>query len=287
MTTPDLAGFLDRYPRDVRPPEDDRPFYFLFTKARDLLSVMGRAPTVDEARLGDGPVPVLITLTAVTIALALLFVLGPMAARRLRGQAVGLRATGWDVALFVFIGVGFILVEIAQIQRLSLLLGHPSYSLSVVLATLLLMAGAGSLVSERFPWPQGQAARERRPALARLCALIVGALILVGALTPATVAFGAGLELPWRIALAVALLSPIGFCLGMVLPLGVRSMSLRNAAEVPWLWAINGAVSVFGSVLATMLSITLGIAGTYLIGTALYVLASIALLRISRCEPTH
>ncbi len=282
LVTPDPRGFLEKYPLDVRPPTDDRPFYFLFTKVRDFWKVIGTKPGEDVARLGDGPLPILFTLSIVTIFLAGAFVLGPMWWRRVRDRRGGERrptATGWDVALFVAIGLGFLLVEIAQIQRLSLLLGHPSYSLASVLATLLLAAGAGSLVSERLPGPEAPARMQR------LLATILGTLLVVGLVTPAVIRFGVRLELPWRVVLAVLVVAPIGLCLGTVLPLGVRTISLRAPGEVPWLWAVNGAVSVFASVLATMLSIAMGIGATYMVGAACYALASYALMRMGRAAP--
>lgn len=290
LVTPDPRGFLERYPRDVRPPTDDRPFYFLFTKVRDFWRVIGRAPGADVARLGDGPLPVLFTLTLVTIVLAACFILGPMAVRRAHERRSGLEgapATRWDLGLFLAIGIGFILVEIAQIQRLSLLLGHPSYSLSVVLATLLLTAGAGSLLTERFPWPQGGGAAAdalRRRRVLPLGAAIAGTILVIGLVTPAVVDLGVRHRLAVRILLAVVLVAPIGLVMGMVLPLGVRSLGLRNPREVPWMWAINGAVSVFASVLATLLSIIFGIAATYLIGAVLYVAAAALLHRLSRLD---
>ncbi len=286
LTTPDPAAFLDKYPRDVRPPTDNQPFYFLFTKVKDFWKVIGKKPGADVARLGDGPLPVLFTLTLVTIVLAAAFIIGPMWVRRLRERkkSGATAASRWDLLLFLSIGIGFILVEIAQIQRLSLLLGHPSYSLSVVLATLLLTAGTGSLLTDRLPWPQGTSAEDDRIRKSKLmprCGAIVGVVMVVGAVTPSCVAFGVAHGLWLRIVLAVLLVAPVGLCLGMVLPMGVRSLGLRSPGEVPWMWAINGAVSVFASVLATMLSISLGIAATYYIGGLCYVVAGLALLRIS------
>ncbi len=105
-------------------------------------------------------------------------------------------------------------------------------------------------------------------------------------MTPAVIRFGVKLELPFRVVLAVMVVAPIGLCLGTVLPLGVRTIARRAPGEVPWLWAVNGAVSVFASVLATMLSIAMGIGATYMVGAACYAVASYALLRMGRAAPT-
>jgi hypothetical protein len=270
LRTPSPEAFLARYPRDVSPPDDDRPFFFFFVKAGDLVGTIWR-------RAADGPVAMLLTFTALIAGLLGACVLGPMAAhRRARRAGAPARdgATGWDLTLFMAIGGGFIFIEIALLERLVLLLGHPSYSLSVVLATLLLAAGAGSAWVERRP-----------PALPRLAALLLVTVLGIGLAAPAAVTWGAALPLPARVALAAALVAPVGLGLGTILPLAVRSLAGRDPEDIPWMWAVNGVASVLGAVLALVLSLIAGITATYAGGAALYALATLALARTGRRRP--
>src|SRR5258708_18320289 len=46
--------------------------------------------------------------------------------------------------------MGFMLTEIALLQRFSVYLGHPIYSLGVCLFSLILSSGVGSLASEQL-----------------------------------------------------------------------------------------------------------------------------------------
>lgn len=70
--------------------------------------------------------------------------------------------------------------------------------------------------------------------------------------------------------------APLGLIMGMALPLGVRMIERRAPAAIAWGWGINGSLSVIGTILAMMLSVTLGMTATILVGTACYVIAMLA-----------
>ena len=174
---------------------------------------------------------------------------------------------------FAALGAGFMFLEVSLIQRLTLFLGYPTYSLTVTLFALLISTGFGSLLSEHFV--------ARRDA----AMLTLGALLLVlvafyeRGLNP-LVDHAIGWPLAWRVTLAVALLAPLGLCLGAFMPLGLRTVAAvtPHAEEfVAWSWAVNGFFSVVSSVLATILSMTVGFNLVMLAAAAVYLIGIAAL----------
>jgi hypothetical protein len=258
-------------PLDISPPTDDRPFFFHMLRLRDVLrgglwghGLMTSNPSAVEA-LGV-LLLVVVTLTALAIVVPLLLTTGTGA----------LRGGGLPVLFFAGIGLGFMLVEVSQMQRLIIFLGHPTYGLSVVLFALLLAGGLGSYWTEARGAPLGP-----RGAAARLGGLLL-VLGVFGAATPAVIAAFQAATTSLRIAVAVAMLLPVGFCLGTALPLGLGLASRRWASLTPWLWGINGATSVCASVLAVAISMTAGIAAAFWTGFGCYVVATLAYLGAAR-----
>jgi hypothetical protein len=153
-----------------------------------------------------------------------------------------------------------------------LFLGHPTYALTVVLATLLASSGLGS-----FAASSGRLAERRWVWPAILLALLGVATGMKTALQGAI-----GWPLALRVLLAVILIAPVGFLLGMPFPMGLRHAHRTHSGLVPWGWAVNGAASVTAPVLAMMIAITRGFSMTFLLGTAAYAGAGVLLFVISR-----
>jgi hypothetical protein len=177
---------------------------------------------------------------------------------------------------FAGIGLGFLLVEIAMLQRLSIFLGHPTYALTVVLFSLLVFSGIGSVASERI-------ARSRRTLVTLTpLALLLPALAAIGLVTPAVVQRMDGATTPVRIATAVALLMPLGLLMGMPFAIGMRAASARPGAPTAFLWGINGATSVCASVVGVVLAVFFGISTAYWAGLAAYAMAAASLIAVTR-----
>jgi hypothetical protein len=163
------------------------------------------------------------------------------------------------------------------IQRLTLFLGYPSYSLSVTLCALLLSTGLGSMLSARYPstW---------RVPLALLAA-IAACVAFYRFVWPAVVGRLVGLALPWRVLVAIAVVAPLGVALGAFMPLGLTRVARLGEASreyVAWAWAVNGFFSVISSVLSTILAMVIGFDAIMAAALGLYVLAVIALTRLGR-----
>lgn len=255
--------FYAGYPLDIRPTTDDRPFFFHTTKLGDQFEVaFGRSML-----FGNG-LSALLTLLGISVAFVILFVLGPLA---LSGRE--LSGSGWFrwLAYFGLLGGGFMLIEVALLQRFVLLLGHPVYSLTVTLFSLLLGTGAGSVLSRRI----SQARVRSRVRLVLVGVVVAAGLAVV--VIPPVIAAAISASHAARILLATALLVPAGVLMGVPLPAGVRLLAADRPELVPWAWGINGALSVIGATLAVFIAMNWGFSVTLLAGAALYLTATLCL----------
>jgi hypothetical protein len=261
----DKQAFIDRYPRDISPTEDDRPYFFNFArwsapwKSRELAA---EPPPVSQGN------PFLILAQ---LGLAIVLSAGLIAAPLWRRPAARRAGTGRFLGYFAGVGLGFIMIEIGMMQKLTVFLGHPIYSITVTLASVLFFAGLGSLVSERW----------FRTTPARAAWVPVGIAACVGAFLlawPALFAALVGLPLVGRVALAVAILAPLSLLLGVPFAYGIRRLREEGPEIVPWAWAVNGCASVVGSIATVILSMTLGFAATLGLAVGIYALAFASLL---------
>ncbi|MCH9012183.1 MAG: SAM-dependent methyltransferase [Proteobacteria bacterium] len=272
---PGRAAFMADYKFDLRPASDDRPYFFDFLKWRALpellaLSRQGAMPLIAWGHL------ILLATLVQALVLSALLILAPLAVwHRRRGAPARGRAR--VAAYFLALGLAFLFVEIAFIQRLTLFLGHPLYAVAVVLAAFLVFAGLGAGLSPRLAarLPEDPATRGRVSALeAAVAAIAVIALFYLAVLTPVT-AFLITLPLEAKLPLALAAIAPLAFCMGMPFPLALARVSREAPALVPWAWGINGCASVVSAVLATLLAIELGFTAVVGLAVALYVLAAL------------
>jgi MFS family permease len=214
---------------------------------------------------------VLVLLLAVATLLASVFLLIPFLA--VRDVWRKLPRKGTSAIYFAALGFGFMFFEITLIQRLTLFLGYPTYSLTVTLASLLLFTGVGALLSGRVK----DRAYETVPWLLGAIAVLTGFyLFVLPKLTDALL----GWPLAGRVLVAFVVLAPLGLCLGMFMPLGigaVASLTPHQNEYVAWGWAVNGFASVIGSVLTTILAMAFGFHTVLVLALAVYVLALLTL----------
>jgi hypothetical protein len=272
----DRQTFYAGYPLDITPTTDDRPFFFHTTKVKDQVGV-----AFGKTMLFGNGLSALMTLMAISTALVLLFIVGPMA---LSGRS--LLGTEWPrwLAYFGLLGAAFMLVEVALLQRFVLLLGHPVYSLTVTLFSLLLGTGTGSFLSRRI-----DESRVRSRLVAALFGITLLGLAAIVALPP-VIRAAVGAPLGARVALTVALLFPAGILMGVPLPAGVRLMARRQPDLLPWAWAMNGAMSVLGATLAVFIAMNWGFSVTLLAGGLVYASAAALIAKASGsrgCPPSR
>ena len=262
---------------DISPPDDNRPYFFQMADLNTFSS--GR---IFENELSTRPVLVLGLLAVTVLLLAACCVFLPMLlGRRQRKKADEAHPKGM-VAFYTYfagIGLGFLLIEISQLQRLSIFLGHPTYSLTVVLFSILIASGIGSMLSERI-------LRSDSPN-ARIIPLLVllATVIVFGLATPYVVDAMDGAPAMTRIATAVALLVPLGLVMGMPFSIGMNTASRRPGTPTAFLWGINGATSVCASVLAILVSLFFGVYAAFWLGVLAYVMATASMYVITRNPP--
>ncbi len=232
----------EQQPLDIRPVPDDRPFFF---------DVFHEPPT-DVVMLG--------------IAAAAMVLLFSVLAAFARGEGHAPAGDVWPFALyFTGLGAGFMLIEIPLIQKLVLVLGYPTVALTTTLFGLLLGGGIGSALSQRLASPESAA---RLVVIAGVGAIVYA--VTFALLLPSIDAWLLPREMTFRIGALMAILGGLGILLGMLFPSGIRMLARFAPLDVPWMWGLNGILSVVGSLLAVLLANAIGFRGVLLVGAGVY-----------------
>jgi len=250
------ASIFDVYPYQIAPATDDWPFFFQFARASHLIDWMrGEREKIERPTLYVA----LAVLGALLSLLMLLTVVAPLIVFARRGLKV--EHPVLHIAYFALLGVGFLVVEVHLMQRLSLLLGGQTMSVTVVLMTLLASSGVGAALSARV-----FARVVRARSIAYVFALFACALpALEGPLADAI-----ALPLALRIVVAVVATAPLGVLMGLWFPLGLDHLKATAPAFVPWAWGVNGAFSVLAPIFTIACAVTFGQTLTYLVAVPIY-----------------
>ena len=273
------AEFIKNYMYDITPVKDDKPFFFNFYRWGDIFSFnMGTGGYIDAIT----PVGFIILLASLIQALILgcALILYPL--WRFKKQGLKTAGAGRMITYFSALGLGFMFVEVAMMQKFVLFLGHPSYSISVVLAGLLLFSGVGSFIAGKLPF-------DSRHTIMYSTIGVAVVTVLYAFITPPV--FDALIAAPHivRILLALALIAPIGVLMGMPFPTGLAHINRAAGSFVPWAFGVNGVAGVVSSVLSIILAMIAGFnfvfflaAAIYLIGG--YVMYSLVIKEIGRAS---
>jgi hypothetical protein len=263
--------FERSYTFDITPVTDNRPFFFYTVQPHDLWSFLRYASRQSADYKVNRAVPLLFELGAISLAATVLVLLLPplILGTRLPPKE-GVRSF---LLYFVFIGCGYILIEVALIQKFVLLLGHPTYALTVVIFSMLVSSSLGSYASGSFlRMDEGQ--------LIKVLGCVALCAALEAAILPGLLPLLVALPLPVKMAATVLLIAPLGFLMGMPFPAGLRRLEQWHAPSVRWAWSLNAAASVLGSVGSLMSCIYLGLVQTLIAGGLLYVAALAVFSRV-------
>ena len=274
LHSPDADRYERNYRYDISPVGDNRPFFFYTVQPRDLWAFVTGASHESADYKVNRAVPLLFGVMAVSIAATLIILILPpmLLGTRLPQKRGVLRF----LLYFVCIGAGYILIEVALIQKFVLFLGHPTYALTVVIFSMLIASGAGSFLSRKLI---GSSRNRLSIALGAVMALVAALAVVV---TP-LLAAGVGWPLSLKIAITAMLIAPAGFAMGLPFPTGLKRLEAWRPESVRWAWSLNAASSVMGSAGAIVCAIYLGLIQTLLIGGCLYLLA-LLVLRSSSAE---
>jgi hypothetical protein len=245
-----LDQFYNMFDTKVYPVTDDNPYFLSFEKP---------LPSAVEI------------LLYASIGIVAIFLLVPFAwMRRTREEEEGSKISELRIATvipyFAALGMGFILIELALLQKLILLMGNPTMTFALLLFTLLISSGSGSLISSRI-------AKNNMKNLIFVIGGIAALGILYVLFLPPIIYSTIAESIEVKAAVSIAILAPIGFLMGMPLPTGMRLLKVHRPDYIPWMWAINGAFSVLGAVLAIALGIIYGSSLAMILGILIYLIA--------------
>jgi spermidine synthase len=270
MEAENPADVWNGFETNIAPTYDNNPFFFNTIRLSKLRSITDGPGEWFKNNVGTF---LLFSLFTITLVLVMAFIFGPLLIARRGDLATGGASKMSYLLYFACLGAGFIIVEVAMIQKFILFLGHPVYALTVVLFSLLTFSAVGSYLSGRiFPQPQ--------PGSVLKLLGLVAAVILVYTIALPPMFYGlVHLAHPLRILIAVVAMAPLAGLMGMPMPLAIRLVS-RSAPElIPWAWGVNGATSVMGSVAALVVAILSGFNQALIVGAGLYLLACVFIVR--------
>lgn len=274
------SSFISGYLFDIKPVYDENPFFHYYLKLENLDRIYRLMGNKWLYFLEEGYLLPLIFM--IVLILCFILILIPaflQGIRRTSGEGImqeqqkRLPRSFTISALFYFamLGTGFMLVEVSFIQKCILLLENPSYSVALLLTTILVSSGIGSMTSSRFP---GLSAPRSLLVLSFL-------IFAYSVIFPYFMDFLVPFDLHTRMPAVSAFFFPLGFFMGIPFPSGIRLLGLRNGALIPWAWAINACMSVLAPVLTIMLAVVTGFKVVLWTGTLVYLLAFLSVKKMS------
>ncbi len=264
--------FYEAYLFDLTPPTDERPFFFDFMKWDRLLELRRTLGKLWNPFLEGGLLVVAVLVQAGAVSLLLIGLPLLVASRRTER----LPRMGRWVGYFVLLGAGYMLVEVTYLQKFILFLGQPAYAMSAVLFSMLVFSGLGSLWSRRS---------EPTPGTVGVAVLAVGLIVLAQALSLGWIIRALlGWHVWAKFGVAVGLIAPLAFAMGMPFPTGLRMLGRRNPSGIPLAYCANGCSSVVGSAGTIVLASLVGFSNVLAISALIY-WAAYLVLPASRSAP--
>jgi hypothetical protein len=269
----DADAFIDAWTFDIRPPTDDRPFFFDFCK---LSSIGAMRDAFGDLWLTRTEVALLFVIAAaVAIALAAgVLILAPLP--WVRGVRMRLGRTA-VIVYFSCLGLGYLLIELTFLMHLTRMIGDPVLSAAITIAGFLACSGAGSLTAQRLSAMSGSDVR------GLIGGLVMIAVVLLIAIGPLVSAAGA-LPTAVRCGIGLVMIAPLAFLMGFPMPLGLARLERAAPAALPWAWGINGFASVLASPLSMVLGMTWGFAVVGGVGVAMYAFAAVLFARLPQAR---
>lgn len=259
--------FYKHYKFNLRPATDDRPYFFHFFKWSTLPEILKLRGRGGRSLLESGYLVLIATLLQAIVA-SLVLILVPLTFRPTTSVNLQETPLHWRIFIYFFsLGLAFLFIEIAFIQKFILFLYHPLYAMTVVLTAFLAFAGLGSLYSARI-----RLLEITGVSLPIAVIILLGMLYILGIEN----VFKLFRSTPdWlKIALAIIMIAPLGFFMGMPFPIGLKRLGLQAPSLIPWAWGINGCASVLSAVLATVIAIQFGFSVLLVLALLLYAIAA-------------
>ncbi len=265
LLSKDRQQFIERYKFNLLPATDDKPYFQHFFRWSSFPEMIGLMHKGGASLIETGYLIVFATLCIAVLTSSLL-ILGPLWWLNNNKHITHSSIKHAHVfAYFFAIGLGFLMIEIAFMQKFILFLHHPVYAAAATLTAFLVFAGFGSVCSTRLNKSYGQGL-----CLKIVIVCIVGFSLGYLFVLPKVFVWGSALSMSIRFFVTIGLIAPLAFFMGMPMPLALTSLAKNNGHLIPWAWGINGCASVISSVLTVLLAMQLGFSMVILIAVVLY-----------------
>lgn len=273
LVTDHGPNYIGQYKFNISPATDNRPYFFNFFKwglLGELITLkdQGGLPLIEW-----GYIVLITTLVQAVIASIVLIILPLILSRQNRIPKD--KTTLVSLFYFLCLGLAFLFIEIAFIQKFILFLHHPLYAIAVILAAFLLFAGMGSYYSRTLQNRFGYAGSVR---FAIIGIVSLGLLYSAGLDVLFTPFIASAITL--KIIVALVIIAPLAFLMGMPFPLALSALSENFPALVPWVWGVNGCASVISAILAMILAMHFGFTSVIVSALALYLIAMILFTKV-------
>ena len=272
LMNPDTRrGFIKSYLFDIEPVYDQNPFFNYYLKLENLRQIYHRMGEKWQFFVEEGYLLPAVFVQVLVLSFLLMLLPALFGKKEVSGGdptcSLGFARQLKVLSLFACLGIGFMFVEVALMQKMILPLEHPSYAVAAVLTSLLLGSGTGSLLSH---WVHHFRSRW-------VAAVIAGLIVLTSIVLPHFSEVISTYSLALRILFVCFLLFILGLPMGIPFPLALKTLGESYERLIPWAWAVNGCFSVLAPLLAIMLAMALGFqmvlwagAGAYLLGFAIF-----------------
>jgi hypothetical protein len=265
--------FMDNYLFDIKPVYDDNPFFHYYLRLNKIELIYSKMGRRWMYFMEEGYI--LPAVLVIILVLCIILILSPFIFDAISGkhfQRFKLPSAFPAFIYFSMLGLGFMFVEVSLIQKTFLLLENPSYTLAVILSSILISSGFGSMASSKYP----EVRTYYSPLLLSVLVLLYSVThpLLLDILTP--------YPLKARMIVMAASILPLGFFMGIPFPLGIKILGRKYGELVPWAWAINACMSVLAPILTIMLALAIGFKTVLWIGSAAYVLAFLSLSKLMK-----
>lgn len=273
-----LDEVIKNYPTNIQPATDNKP-YFDDNLGFGNLSMENMSEVFkqnDKAILAlkDRPVAqtTLIVILIQSIVAAAFFILLPL--KFIKDKSDNKFNKSYLI-YFACLGLGYIMIQVSMIQKFTLFLGQPVYTLLTVISTMLIASGIGSMFSSKF-------FKGSSNKLIIIFSIIAVLVIAIGVLNPILFSSSVRMEIHWRILITVAMIAPLGFFMGMPFPIGLSLIGDNQKKFVALSWGVNGFFSVIGTVITIMLAMTTGFMFVFILSALIYAIAMIFIIRQNR-----
>ena len=264
--------FLKAYKYDVSPATDDKPFFHQFFKWSVLAELFSLREQGGFALLEMGYIILFATLILAVVSSIVLIIL-PLIVFHFRSKTTEefSLAVSERIRVFIYffsIGLAFLFIEIAMMQKFILFLHHPIYAIPVVLTSFMVFSGLGSVCTKYMMVHYSASQLLFRAILGIICLGLFYSYFL-----GSFFALMAAYSIVLKITLSFILIAPLAFCMGMPFPLALSRIASLNSAYIPWAWGVNGCASVISAVLASLLAIHFGFTQVIFAALGLYLLS--------------